>query len=119
MGTEIVETRFPTLNLLDAIWVSLTPGNGPRVYFNDATRVDVIAASADPIALDYWASKHILVQGALETGARNASSLDPDGGGSFATWLRLSMDELVAAGYRATVDETRMNVYVRELVPGP
>jgi len=29
------------------------------------------------------------------------------------------MDELVAAGYRATVDETRMNVYVRELEPDP
>jgi len=119
MGTEIVETRFPTLNLLDAIWVSLTPGNGPSVYYNDATRVDVIAASVDPVALDSWASKHILVQGALETGGRNVSSLDPDGGGSFAMWLRFSMDELVAAGYRATVDETRMNVYVRELEPDP
>jgi len=117
MGTEIAETRFPTLNLLDAIWVSLTPGCGPRVYYDEATRVDVIAASTDPAALDYWAAKHILVQGAREKGASRADSLDPDSGRSFSIWLRLSMNELVAAGHRVTIDEDRMNVYVREM-PG-
>ena len=119
MGTEIAETRFPTLNIVDAIWVSLTPGRGPRVYYGDATRVDVIAASTDPIALDYWSAKHILMQGAPEAQQRAVSSFDPDNDatGSFAHWLRLSMDELVAAGYRATVDEARMSVYVRALEP--
>jgi hypothetical protein len=115
MGTEIAETRFPTLNLVDAIWVSLTPGNGPQVYYNDATGVNVIAASTDPVAMDYWAAKYILVQGARERGRSNVASLDPDSGRSFSRWLRLSMDEIVAAGYQATVDEARMNVYVSEL----
>ncbi len=121
MGTEIVETRFPTLNIVDAIWVSLTPGRGPRVYYNDATQVDVVAASTDPVALDYWCAKHILMQGAQETGQRSVSSFDPDSEvrGSFAQWLRLSMDELVAAGYRVTVDEERMNVYVQQIRPSP
>jgi hypothetical protein len=115
MGTEIAETRFPTLNILDAIWVSLTPGNGPQVTYNGATRVDVIAASTDPVALDYWAAKYILVQGARKKGRSNVASLDPDSERSFARWLRLSMNELVAAGYRATVDESRMNVYVERV----
>ena len=90
------------------------------VYYNDATRIDVIAASTDPVALDYWCAKYILMQGAQRTGRRSVS-FDPDSEvrGSFAQWLRLSMDELVAAGYRATVDEDRMNVYVREVEPSP
>ena len=115
MGTEMAETRLPTLNLVDAIWVSLTPGNGPQVYYNDATAVNVIAASTDPVAMDYWAAKYILVQGARERGRSNVASLDPDSGRSFSTWLRLSMDEIVAAGHHVTIDETRMNVYVSEL----
>jgi len=121
MGTEIAETRFPTLNIVDAIWVSLTPGRGPMVYYNDATRIDVIAASTDPVALDHWCSKYVLMQGAQQTGQQSVSVFDPDREvhGSFAQWLRLSMDELVAAGYRATVDEARMNVYVREVEPNP
>lgn len=116
MGTEIVETRFPALNVIDAIWVSLTPGNGPQVTYDGATRVDVIAASTDPVALDYWTAKYILVQGAREKGRSNVASLDPDSERSFARWLRLSMSELVAAGYQATVDESRMNVYVKRVV---
>jgi hypothetical protein len=115
MGTEIVETRFPALNVIDAIWVSLTPGNGPQVTYDGATRVDVIAASTDPVALDYWTAKYILVQGAREKGRSNVASLDPDSERSFARWLRLSMSELVAAGYQATVDESRMNVYVKRV----
>jgi hypothetical protein len=119
MGTEIAETRFPTLNIVDAIWVSLTPGDGPQVTYSNATRVDVIAASIDPVALDYWAAKYILAQGARETGHANVASLDPDSGRSFSRWLRLSMDEIVAAGHQATIDESRMNVYVREIQPSP
>jgi len=115
MGTEIAETRFPTLNILDAIWVSLAPGVGPQVRYSDATRTDVIAASTDPVALDYWAAKHILAQGARAKGYSRVESLDPDSGRSFSRWLRRSMDEIVAAGHRATVDETRMNVYVRQM----
>jgi len=115
MGTEIAETRFPTLNIVDAIWISLTPGNGPQVYYNSATRVNVIAASTDPVALDYWAAKYILTQGARETGRSNVASVDPDSERSFARWLRLSMDEIVAAGYQVTIEEAQMNVYVSEL----
>ncbi len=115
MGTEIAGTRIPTLNILEAIWVSLTPGVGPQVQYDDALEVGVIAASTDPIALDYWGAKRILAEGAKHNGFTRVNSLDPDSGGAFSTWLRLSMDELVSAGQHVTVDETRMNVFVREL----
>ncbi len=118
MGTEMVETRFPVLNIIDAIWVNANPLGGPLTPYDDATRANVIAASLDPVALDYWAAKHILVQAAQNTGRNHASWMDPDNMsaiGSFGQWLRLSMQEINQAGYQTTVDEARMNVYVSEL----
>nr|MDO8134022.1 DUF362 domain-containing protein [Candidatus Njordarchaeum guaymaensis] len=114
MGTEMVETRFPVLNILDAIWVNAFPGNGPSTSYSTATRTNVIAASTDPVALDYWGAKYILLQVAQNKGYAGASSIDPEntGSGSFGNWLRLSMREITNAGYQATVDESRMNVYI-------
>ncbi len=117
MGTEMVETRFPTLNIIDAIWVNANPAGGPITPYNAATRVGVIAASTDPVALDYWAAKHILLQTAKLKGYSGLNSLDPDNTapGSFGYWLRLSMQEIGRAGYQTRVDESYMNVYVISL----
>lgn len=117
MGTQMVETRLPVLNIIDAIWVNANPDRGPRTLYNAATRVNVIAASLDPVALDYWTAKHILMQIAQNAGYTDTSSMDPDNIStrSFGQWLRLSMQELDQAGYQVTVDEDRMNVYVSQL----
>lgn len=118
MGTLMVETRFPTLNILDCIWVNANPpggrvgGAGPSTSYDRATRVNVIAASTDPVALDYWASKNILLRAAPSVS--DISAMDPDRveSGSFGHWLRLSMNEIASAGYQVTVNEECMNVYV-------
>lgn len=117
MGTQMVETRLPVLNIIDAIWVNANPGRGPRTPYDAATRANVIAASRDPVALDYWAAKHVLLQVARNAGYTDLSSMDPDNisTGSFGQWLRLSMQELNQAGCQATVDEARMNVYISQL----
>ena len=114
MGTEMVETRFPVLNIIDAIWVNAVPRRGPRTPYEIATRVNVIAASTDPVALDYWAAKYILMKVAKLKGYSDLSSMDPDNtsSGSFGNWLTLSMNEIIRAGYQSTVDEDHMNVYV-------
>ncbi|MFQ6095464.1 MAG: DUF362 domain-containing protein [Candidatus Bathyarchaeia archaeon] len=117
MGTEMVETRIPILNILDAIWVNAHPGEGPGTSYLKATRVNITMASTDPVALDYWAAKYVLMQTAELLGHTDLSSIDPDNTaqGSFGTWLRLSMQEMVKEGYQATVDEDQMNVYVVNL----
>jgi len=117
IGTEMVETRFPVLNILDAIWVNAVPRAGPRTTYNSATAVNVIAASTDPVALDYWAAKNILVQVARSKGYSETASIDPDNTdlGSFGNWLRLSMQEIKTRGYQATTDEAKMNIYVSTL----
>ena len=127
MGTEMVETRFPVLNILDAIWVNAnpkqSPNTGPGTSYAEASNVRVIMASTDPIALDYWAAKYVLVQTAKLKGETNTASLDPDNPNkvsglteAFHVWLKKSMEEMLAAGYQVTMNEDHMNVYV---VPMP
>jgi hypothetical protein len=78
--------------------------------------VGVVAASTDPVALDYWASKHILCRVCSEVFGADTGTLDPDdtAPGGFGDWLWLSMDELNAAGHGFTCDEDHMNVYVSD-----
>jgi hypothetical protein len=114
MGTEMVGTRFPTLNIIDAIWINANPGEGPRSSYNVAVQTNVIAGSTDPVAVDYWTAKYILLQASRSKGYSDTTSMDPDNleERSFGQWLRLSMDEINRAGYPTTVDESHMNVYV-------
>ena len=132
MGTLMVETGLPTLNIIDAVWVNANPppssGTGPGTPYNQATRVNVLVASSDPVALDYWAAKHVLVQTAGLIGYTDTHSIDPDNtdksgvsGEAFGVWLSRAENEIADAGYPVTSDENRMNVYVKseELLPSP
>jgi len=57
-GTMMAEVKTPVLNIIDAIWVSHRSITG---YPADTTfRANQLLASQDPVALDYWAAKHIL-----------------------------------------------------------
>ena len=114
MGTEMVGTRFLTLNIIDAIWINANPGEGPRSSYDVAVQTNVIAGSTDPVALDYWAAKHILLQASRSKGYGDTTSMDPDNlvQPSFGQWLRLSVNEINRAGYKTTVDESHMNVHV-------
>lgn len=57
-GEMIVKIRAPVINILDCIWVTQVRWAGyPPEY---TTRLDQLLASIDPVALDYWASKHLL-----------------------------------------------------------
>jgi len=113
MGTLMAQTRVPTLNIIDAIYVNAKPKDGPSTSYLDATQVNIIAASTDPIAIDYWASKNILCIVAEKNGETPAT-MDPDNQvvGEFGNWLTLSMDELNAAGYPYTASPDKISVYV-------
>ena len=111
MGTEMGGTRMPVLNVLDAIWIS--PESGPRVSYAEAVRNNMIAASADPTALDYWSSKNILMKVAERESNPHTDSMNPDTAarGSFGYWLRLSMGELNKAGYPTTLGDENIRVF--------
>jgi uncharacterized protein (DUF362 family) len=119
MGTEMAETRVPVLNVIDAIWINAAPGRGPMTRYADASQASIIVAGRDPVALDYWAAKNILLPAAEKLGYRNTDSLNPDitRGGSFGTWLRLSMKELQRGGYPSTLDLEGINITVGSTRP--
>lgn len=125
MGTLMVETGLPTLNIIDAIWVNANPppasNAGAGTPYAAATRVNVLMASTDPVAIDYWAAKHVLVQAAGIIGYNDTRTLDPDNTDkngvweeAFGVWLKLTKDQITAAGYNVTTDENHMNVYVND-----
>jgi len=134
MGTLMVETRVPILNILDMIWVNANPiessfDRGPWSTYSTASATDIIGASVDPVALDYWSAKHVLVPTAQYLEHENYSSLDPDyepisthvyyptvqQEESFHNYLERSMNEMKDAGYQVTMDEEEMNVFVVQM----
>ncbi|MFX0123239.1 MAG: DUF362 domain-containing protein [Candidatus Hodarchaeota archaeon] len=124
MGTLMAECGLPTLNIIDAIWVNANPypssSTGPSTNYDEATRVNTLVAGVDPIALDYWAANHILIETAKLIGYDNTQSLDPDNnergglGEAFGVWLNLSKEELLRADYNVTSNENSLNVFVYE-----
>ena len=139
MGTLMAETRAPILNILDMIWVNAHPlesssQTGPWSIYASASATDIIAASQDPVALDYWSAKHVLIPTAEYLNYTSHTSLDPDNDTihenayhqqieqdeSFHTYLELSMNELSDAGFQVTMNETEMSVFVTVMTdPGP
>ena len=120
MGTLLVECGLPTLNIIDAIWINANPWPdiycGPSTSYWMATRVNILIAGLDPVALDYWAAKHVLVPTASSIGYDETQYLDPEKterGGleeAFGVWLELTKDEMLRNGCNVTSDENRMNV---------
>jgi uncharacterized protein (DUF362 family) len=132
MGTLMAETRMPSLNIICAIWVNAIPCNyggcGPQTLYSTATRTNVLAASTDPVALDWWASKYILVQAAQAIGYSDTHTLNPDSTDrtgvsteALGIWLPKARDALLRAGIQVTTNEQQMNNYVIEsnIQPSP
>lgn len=124
LGTVMVQTGLPTLNIIDAIWVNANPPpsplDGPETQYYTATRVNALMASTDPAALDYWASKHVLVQASQIIGYTDTHTLDPDSidrngveDEAWGIWLNRTKNEISRSGYNVTTDENHMNVFVR------
>jgi uncharacterized protein (DUF362 family) len=110
MGTQMAGTRLPALNIMDMIWIGVD--RGPSSTYSSAKETNKVAASLDPVALDYWASKNILMPEALKLPGGRGQSMKPDGTypGTFGYWLRLSMNELQKAGFKVTMDESEILV---------
>ncbi|MFX1367860.1 MAG: DUF362 domain-containing protein [Promethearchaeota archaeon] len=138
MGTMIAETRAPVLNILDMIWVNAHPLEvsilrGPWSTYRSARFTDIIGASLDPVALDYWSAKYVLLPTAEYLDYQTYSSLDPDyepvsqhiyypyvqQEESFHNYLERSMNELRDSGFQVTMNESEMDVFTIELPDRP
>ena len=94
MGTQMVETRVPVLNVIDAIWINARPGNGPSTAYSNAVETNIIAASRDPVAIDTWASINVLIPAAEKLGYSRTRPMNPlaESGSAFSRWLALSIE---------------------------
>ncbi|MDR1211573.1 MAG: DUF362 domain-containing protein [Spirochaetaceae bacterium] len=110
MGALMARTRIPALNILDMIWIS--PDHGPSSSYSRALEKNMVAVSLDPVALDYWAARHVLLDAARAAGNSRYASLSPDAGdpGTFGYWLRLSAQELKEGGFPCVIDGDRITV---------
>jgi hypothetical protein len=121
MGTILAEVRMPDLTILDCIWILARPGDGPFSSYDAATRRDQLVASTDPIALDAWATKFIMIPQILENGYSYDDyhlTQDPDNPEStFRRYLDLSMNELLAAGIDTTNDYDAVDLHVWSAPP--
>jgi hypothetical protein len=122
MGSLMADFGLPDLNILDALWVNANPVGGancgPDTKYLEATRINVLMASLDPVALDYWAGKYVLKQTAELIGNDDLSfTMDPDSTvhdgftQAFGVYLNRSRDEILSAGYNVTSNEEEIIVY--------
>jgi hypothetical protein len=106
MGALMDQIQIADLNIVDAIWINANPNSGPQTSYAGATERDEIVASLDPIALDIWAVKNILIPGFLSNGYSPPwppPSADPDiPTSAFRTYLDNSMNLLLASGHQVT-----------------
>ena len=121
MGSVLAEVRMPDLTILDCIWILARPGEGPSASYDRATRRDQLLAGTDPIALDMWAAKYVMIPQIIANGYSYDSyhlTQDPDNpAGVFRTYLDSSMNELLAAGITVTNDvgAVRLHVWLGDL----
>jgi len=108
LGALMGEIQLADLNILDAIWINANPFTGPSTSYAGATRRDELVASVDPVALDIWAVKNILVPAFFANGYTPPwpePSADPDDPTSdFRQYLDNSMYQILGAGYVVTND---------------
>lgn len=124
MGTLMAECGLPTLNIIDAIWINANPyshaSTGPSTNYESATRVNIIMAGVDPIALDSWAASNVLIKTAISIGytetqtwSIEVNNTEKNGlSEAFGVWLNLSKDEIERDGFNVTLDENCMNVHL-------
>ncbi len=116
LGSVLAEARVPDLTIVDAIWVLARPGLGPSASYANATRRDQLVASTDPVALDIWAVKNILIPEVVANGYSYndyRDDQDPDDPAStFRNYLDRSMNEMLLAGIDTTNDLAAVNLHV-------
>ncbi|MBC7247398.1 MAG: DUF362 domain-containing protein [Actinobacteria bacterium] len=128
MGRMMNEVIYPCLNILDAIWVSPSHPDGPAGPYSKAVRTDILLAGTDPVALDWYAAKHVLLPvsgyGRHDPDTPFGENTNPYHDGTRNTGypynaLRIMLEStarvLAAGGHDVTLDPTRITVHLRDM----
>jgi uncharacterized protein (DUF362 family) len=101
------DVKTPVVTILDCIWVS--PGALAGYPESATVRTNMLLAGFDPVALDYWASKHVLYP------AGGDSYHNPDTSSDLQAFLSQAMQRINTTyggidGEPATMTESAMTV---------
>lgn len=115
-GYMIKNIRFPVLNILDCIWVSHSSLKGYPP--STTSRQNLLVASQDPVALDYYAGKNILYP--LTKSSYHLPTYE-----GVAKWLSQAETIINSSPVystenkifirKVTIDEARMKIYLTKL----
>lgn len=112
VAKQLTQTRMPVLTILDMTWVSLDAQSGTTG--NAAVQKNIIAAGTDPVALDFWAGKYILLPEKVKQSRKGQVGhfLSPESTnpGTFGYWLGRTRQELQKSGIKVTMVEKDMRV---------
>lgn len=115
MGALLAEIRPADLNILDCIWVSEGPSDGPGTLYTSSTRRDALVASLDPVAADIWSVTNILIPTYLANGYEQPwpdPSPDPyDPTSPFRQYMDNAMYYLLDAGFSVTNDPAKFDLH--------
>jgi uncharacterized protein (DUF362 family) len=96
LGT-LMAMRFPTVTIMDATYVN--PHTNWAAGFDQTPRVGMLLVSTDPVALDFYASKNVLLPLRRAAKADKAAWSDPDAASVVRQYLLASQARLLEAGY--------------------
>jgi hypothetical protein len=101
LGRQLALIRRADLNVVDAIWVNPVSSTGGAEY---AVRDDVLLASRDPFAVDYYSSVYLLLPHLVpgSDAARDADARHP--GGEFRGLLMTNEDRARMRGMSDVID---------------
>jgi hypothetical protein len=115
LGSVLADVRMPDVTILDCIWIQARPGSGPAATYGEATRHDRLLAGVDPVALDAWAAKFVMIPAILENGYTLSdydAKQNPDNPDSvFRQYLDRSMNELLLSGIVTTNNYNAVQLY--------
>jgi len=115
LGAVMADVRMPDVTILDCIWIQARPGLGPAATYGEATRHDRLLAGVDPVALDAWAAKFVMIPAILENGYTLSdydAKQNPDNPDSvFRQYLDRSMNELLLSGIVTTNDYNAVHMH--------
>ena len=110
VARQMIVMGLPILHIMDMIYIG-THSGGPTIPYANATEINKVAFSNDPIALDYWAAKYVLMPAYTPIDAANAARTNPDGNTNFGNNLRRNRDVFNDAEIPYTTNESEFRVF--------
>lgn len=116
---SLMALRFPNLNLVDATFVGVHGNRTQDASYEMSPRQGSLLASVDPIALDYYVARHVLLPLQKEAGVETwkLDAADPDRDSVFRRYLLAAQARLLAAGYSVRFGQEGLQLAARSVLP--